>query len=494
MLNRIKAMLRAMWMCLKGFSPVEFVRGENRISCRASGWSANGLGHYKSAREAAAHLGEHDPEIWRKIYCGMTPFLVSNQGEVQKMGPQAFGETISHGRVRLSYRTNPKEGGGKSAKHYVYRSQLVAMAFLGYKYGNDAREIHHVNGCRTDDRAGNLMLLSRAKHARIHAQGECGLPCSKADACAHESSTYQPERKVSKAEQRAEKTEQKANKSEAASPSSEATPHDDTKMAEGVRAIAATDSAERTQGGAASEGAGEAHATAQAGVAATDQAAVATGATTEEKPTPATQAGNHLAEAGAATANESRAAGETAPEAQPTPAEVELARWNKRRQKATNCTKNYVVASRQANMNCNDEEKVKARKERAGKCSGYAQNAFVALAKSPDPVGNFDTALECLRLCAHHREEIKSSARHLKNLVGRIGTVMANAACDLRRENDTVALACLQELLTEELARPMYAACGKPQLEKALAETYEPTEAEEPEKVESAGTTEGSTQ
>ena len=67
-------------------------------------------------------------------------------------------------------------------KKRVYRSVLVAMAFLDFKKGDAEHEVHHVNGYRTDDRLVNLMVLTHDEHTRIHNMGPCGLTAPLDDA------------------------------------------------------------------------------------------------------------------------------------------------------------------------------------------------------------------------------------------------------------------------------------------------------------------------
>ena len=67
-------------------------------------------------------------------------------------------------------------------KKRVYRSVLVAMAFLDFKKGDAEHEVHHVNGYRTDDRLVNLMVLTHDEHTRIHSMGPCGLTAPLDDA------------------------------------------------------------------------------------------------------------------------------------------------------------------------------------------------------------------------------------------------------------------------------------------------------------------------
>lgn len=169
------------WLRRHGFRAAEYIRGNERISMHACGWRANGSGRMKSARDAVAYLEGSMPEQWRQIYCGMTPFLVSDRGNVRLIDGSEPKMFLANGRYQIAYK--PEEvhpsrrgrRGGMAHKKRVYRSVLVAMAFLDFKKGDEEHEVHHVNGYRTDDRLVNLMVLTHDEHTRIHNMGPCGL-------------------------------------------------------------------------------------------------------------------------------------------------------------------------------------------------------------------------------------------------------------------------------------------------------------------------------
>ena len=169
------------WLHRQGFRAVEYVRENDRISMHACGWRANGSGRMKTARDAVAYLEGSAPEQWRQIYCGLTPFLVSDRGNVRLIDGSQPRLFLSNGRYQIAYKPETqslaRRGGRGSMAHKkrVYRSVLVAMAFLDFKKGDEEHEVHHVNGYRTDDRLVNLMVLTHEEHARIHNMGPCGL-------------------------------------------------------------------------------------------------------------------------------------------------------------------------------------------------------------------------------------------------------------------------------------------------------------------------------
>lgn len=185
MIARLKEFFEFLWLYFKGFKPVEFVRGEDRVSLHACGWRANGTGRMKRAKDAVAYLDAADAEQWKQIYCGMTPFLVSDKGNVKQIDGSPAKLFLANGRYQIQYKPEDARGRGKNGhthKKRVYRSMLVAMAFLDFKKGDTAHEIHHVNGYRTDDRLANLLVLTHEDHIRLHNMGPCALSTTRDEA------------------------------------------------------------------------------------------------------------------------------------------------------------------------------------------------------------------------------------------------------------------------------------------------------------------------
>ena len=177
-----------LWLYRQGFRPTEYLRNSDRISLHACGWRANGSGRMKTARDAVAYLEGSMPEQWRQVYCGLTPFLVSDRGNVRLIDGSEPRMMLANGRYQIAYKPEEQHPsrrgrrGGMAHKKRVYRSVLVAMAFLDFKKGDAEHEVHHVNGYRTDDRLVNLMVLTHDEHTCIHNMGPCGLTAPLDDA------------------------------------------------------------------------------------------------------------------------------------------------------------------------------------------------------------------------------------------------------------------------------------------------------------------------
>lgn len=201
MSSPIRAFFEVIWLYCKGFRPVEFVHDEDRISLHPSGWRVNGSGKFKRAKDAVNYLESASPEQWRQIYCGMTPFLVSDKGNVKHIDGGSVKMNLANGRYQIMYKPEDPRGRGKDGrihKKRVYRSMLVAMAWLDFRKGDTEHEIHHINGYRTDDRVANLMVVDHDEHMRIHNLGPCalsGLPDERiaeaATTCENETSRHE---------------------------------------------------------------------------------------------------------------------------------------------------------------------------------------------------------------------------------------------------------------------------------------------------------------
>lgn len=167
MTRGLKGLVELLSLYFRGFTPVEFVRGDDRITQHASGWRVNGSGHLERAKDAVTYLEQAPAEEWRQVYCGINLFLVSDRGNVKKHDGTPAETFILNGRCQIKYQIVKF---GRLRNREIYRSHLVAMAFLNYQRG-DEREIHHINGYRMDDSVANLVVLSREDHAKVHGYG-----------------------------------------------------------------------------------------------------------------------------------------------------------------------------------------------------------------------------------------------------------------------------------------------------------------------------------
>lgn len=86
-----------------------------------------------------AYLEGSMPEQWRQVYCGLTPFLVSDRGNVRLIDGSEPRMMLANGRYQIAYKPEEQHPsrrgrrGGMAHKKRVYRSVLVAMAFLDFK-------------------------------------------------------------------------------------------------------------------------------------------------------------------------------------------------------------------------------------------------------------------------------------------------------------------------------------------------------------------------
>ena len=61
------------------------------------------------------------------------------------------------------------EGHPRATRHgsYVYQHVLVMERYLG-RYLGPNEQVHHINGCKTDNRIQNLQLMTSSEHTKHH--------------------------------------------------------------------------------------------------------------------------------------------------------------------------------------------------------------------------------------------------------------------------------------------------------------------------------------
>lgn len=481
MFARIKEFLEFLWLYFKGFRPVEFVRGDDRISLHAFGWRANGTGRMKRAKDAVAYLDSAGAEQWRQIYCGMTPFLVSDKGNVKHIDGKPAKLFLANGRYQILYKPEDARGRGKNGRDHkkrVYRSMLVAMAFLDFKKGDTTHEIHHVNGYRTDDRLANLLVLTHEEHTRIHNMGPCGLSGTRDEALAAlaaaapivaDKKTKKAGGKTAVADDAAAETpashQASTNSREAAcgpEPSSTA-----------VNAAAASDAVpQRSDDGADKQ----LDPTAAATDCAADDAA-ATDAPPAKKRRRGKRGGKKRRKAAAPEQTAPSASGETHEEesgnAENPPAEAESPQKEK---EASSEKKNSRHTEQDAAI---DWENARQRLETElaaylKKCAPDASKdqpsdkqltqwgkpvyrAYKPFLTCPDAITQFDATLACVRAIVRAESSWEENGpAQLQSLLGALMHTLKHAVNRLAAEDDVVR-SCVEELLREEMAKPEYA-------------------------------------
>ena len=132
-------------------------------------------GHDLRALESLTRDGEQ----WQFVQCLVDDkigdcFLVSSTGRVfdcdkQKFRKQYLDDNIDDndgGYLCVSFPQCPK-----SFKNYKSH-RLVALAFVVNPDPEHRTEAHHINGIRTDNRAANLLWVSRSEHRALHVLKE----------------------------------------------------------------------------------------------------------------------------------------------------------------------------------------------------------------------------------------------------------------------------------------------------------------------------------
>lgn len=73
------------------------------------------------------------------------------------------GQIERHGYVYLYRPDHPYA----NKRHYIGRARLILESKLR-RYLEEGECVHHINGIRNDDRAENLMVLTRGEHSSMH--------------------------------------------------------------------------------------------------------------------------------------------------------------------------------------------------------------------------------------------------------------------------------------------------------------------------------------
>lgn len=100
-------------------------------------------------------------EVWKEIE-GFERYKVSNLGRIKSTigKDKILKEYVVNG----GYRQVKLRKDNKSYNRSVHR--LVAIAFI--ETDSIHKEVHHINGIRTDNRADNLQWLTKEEHLKIH--------------------------------------------------------------------------------------------------------------------------------------------------------------------------------------------------------------------------------------------------------------------------------------------------------------------------------------
>ncbi|MDO4590255.1 MAG: HNH endonuclease [Slackia sp.] len=482
-----RTLFETLWLCCKGFRPVEFVREDDRISLHPSGWRVNGSGRMKHARDAVRYLENADPEQWRQIYCGMTPFLVSDKGNVKHIDGQPVKMSLANGRYQIMYKPEDARGRGRDGRTHkkrVYRSMLVAMAWLDFRKGDTEHEVHHINGYRTDDRVSNLMVVDHKEHLRIHNLGPCGLsglPDEKivqapADGGAHDSPAAEAAETDARHDEDAQRMQQpKRTQNRNAADRTDETDARRTKKAnEAAPAQTGRPNAARTdaQHDAAHENenaeAADAPETRQSTGAEETQPAKRKrrrGKRGGKKRRAASEAARDGEQTDAAPhTHTQRAEAADAPQTGGTPAHDDAARtqpesteretqvdWERARARLDDAVEAFLVTARARDERPETNEAV------LNKAAKPVYKAFKPFLTCPDSITSFDAALSALRTIegAYHASGAQAPGP-VHSMTGTMQRTLKNAVRLIAEHGDPVETACLRELLAEEAAKELF--------------------------------------
>lgn len=76
--------------------------------------------------------------------------------------------------------THPRAMQSECWNGYIYEHIVIAEQHLGRALHED-EIVHHLDGNRANNRSGNLLVITRAEHAKLEHWLSCGAPSAKAD-------------------------------------------------------------------------------------------------------------------------------------------------------------------------------------------------------------------------------------------------------------------------------------------------------------------------
>ncbi|MDR2035803.1 MAG: NUMOD4 motif-containing HNH endonuclease, partial [Coriobacteriales bacterium] len=151
-------------MLQKGYTPTRWSTYGVEISLTGDSWLCNGLGCYIKPEDAVAHAPLVSSEVWRSIQVEERLYNVSSMGRIRDSRNNELTVYVDQKR---GYQYVFLKVAKKKKKKSVHR--LVAQAFcFENASGISEPSVHHINGNRYDNRAANLVIMSRKEHIKLH--------------------------------------------------------------------------------------------------------------------------------------------------------------------------------------------------------------------------------------------------------------------------------------------------------------------------------------
>lgn len=156
-------------MLRAGYTPTRWSADGIDIMLAGESWVCNGAGCFENPEKAlgcALRPELHSVEIWKNIYVGRRYLGVSSLGRIRDENGNEIPIYEEKGKylcVGIASAPDNKTG---LRRYYVH--QLVVKAFYPGEAFSDEMTVHHLNGNRYDNRAANLIVLSKRAHALIH--------------------------------------------------------------------------------------------------------------------------------------------------------------------------------------------------------------------------------------------------------------------------------------------------------------------------------------
>ena len=131
--------------------------------------SGNPSKYCKCGCGGLAPIAAHDA-VDRGYRAGQRAFYIVGHAARNKKGPKAprwkGGRRINgYGYIEVYAPNHPH---ASKRDKYMQEHRLVMEEHLGRLLDPTEERVHHINGDRTDNRLGNLVVLSRSDHAKFH--------------------------------------------------------------------------------------------------------------------------------------------------------------------------------------------------------------------------------------------------------------------------------------------------------------------------------------
>ena len=166
--ERFKHMRQARRMLRMGYTPTRWSATGVDLTLATEAWICNGAGCFTTPEEAAGIAPVISNESWEKIYLYKQCLSVSSQGRIKDSNGNELVQVMNEDTKYMQVLVNCIVNGAKAPRYYDVH-QLISQGFCSLEPKIGDPSTHHLNGNRYDNRAANLICISKQDHNLIHA-------------------------------------------------------------------------------------------------------------------------------------------------------------------------------------------------------------------------------------------------------------------------------------------------------------------------------------